>query len=520
MGKADKKNEAPQADEATLVKAVAEAHHQSLALFPPPIAFYVKEKMDGAKAKKRNEKDDFKEIELKIDPTEQEGETLKKRVRIFETGTPEEWIRWRIEFDEVARDAPLTNASAKTKTALAFLRGKAREAFQIANGKRNADNGKVPPAEQYSSDEIFALVLEDVGKEFFPSDHAYLRQVNYMRHHLHMVNTTLHEFVDRLLVLNSFLPYFPEDPEIGAPRALLDWELRDILDRAKPVAWHIAMLSANFAMLSANFDMYKMSWFDTIQYFERLEIKSHLEEAQKAEKAKTSGPKNPYAGGKPQGSSKKNTQGKKVPCSICKKIGHTADVCWFREGGEGKPNKGGPPHKKQKSGGAAAQVTYTQQQVNAMLAALPMFQQAPKSVPKRQVRFQEEEDDDGPDPGAAMYFADKLAPKGGNKSSSKDTSYMYPKTIRFSYMAKPSDGVVRLPEVLVAIVGPDRVENRPIRGLLDTGTSGTLVLRDFVREEQILPVQSLQFTVGYNGWYVYHEETRHYRIPITGIKPK
>jgi len=86
MGKADKKKGAPQADETTLVRAVAEAHHQSLALFPPPIAFYAKEKKDGAKAKKHDEKDDFKEIELKIDPTEKKGKPLRKTFAFSKPG--------------------------------------------------------------------------------------------------------------------------------------------------------------------------------------------------------------------------------------------------------------------------------------------------------------------------------------------------------------------------------------------------------------------------------------------------
>ena len=103
----------------------------------------------------------------------------------------------------MVRDAPLTTALAKTKAALAFLGGKAKEQLQVAYNKRQADNGLLAETEKLTHDEVLAIAIDDVGKAYFPSDHAYLRQVNYMRHHLYMVDTTLHEFKDRLLLLNS-----------------------------------------------------------------------------------------------------------------------------------------------------------------------------------------------------------------------------------------------------------------------------------------------------------------------------
>jgi len=251
MGKADKPKAKAGVLHAALLKSIAEAHQQSLALFPPPIPFYVDEKEEKKKKDKNKseEKDNFKEISLRLDPEDENGETLKKKVRLFENGTPEEWFRWRIEFDEVVRDAPLLTPQAQNCAAVAFLRGKAKDYFQAANLRRTAENLARPEDDRLRTDDIFAQVIEDVGKRFFPTNHAYIRQVNYMRHHLYMVKgTTLHEFKDRLLLLNSYLSYFPTDPQVGPPRSFLEWELRDILDRAKTVGWHLQMLGANLAI--------------------------------------------------------------------------------------------------------------------------------------------------------------------------------------------------------------------------------------------------------------------------------
>ena len=162
-------------------------------------------------------------------------------------------------------------------------------------------------------------------------------------------------------------------------------------------------------MLGANIYIYKLSWNDTIQYLERLEITSKIKPAAVAQHIGT-----PSAAKKPpaKDESKKAAKGKSNYCSVCKKNGHPTEKCWFRDGGPGKPiSIPGNAAKKQRTEKTTGKaVTYTQQQVNAMLAALPMFQGGTtKSTRKRKVRYaSSDEDDDEVDPSATAFFTNKL----------------------------------------------------------------------------------------------------------------
>jgi len=87
-----------------------------------------------------------------------------------------------------------------------------------------------------------ASLAEGAKIAYFPSDQAYLRRISHRRHHLTMVDTIHNEYKDHILFLNSYLPYFPRIPneELIAPSR--SRELRDTLDRAQPVEWHITRL--------------------------------------------------------------------------------------------------------------------------------------------------------------------------------------------------------------------------------------------------------------------------------------
>ena len=88
------------------------------------------------KPKKSKDKFDdegtYKKIEVPIEPGKKNSKTIQKKVRLFGDSdtSPEAWIKWRIELDEVIRDYPLESGDHKTAMALALLKGSARDKFQ------------------------------------------------------------------------------------------------------------------------------------------------------------------------------------------------------------------------------------------------------------------------------------------------------------------------------------------------------------------------------------------------------
>jgi hypothetical protein len=59
------------------------------------------------------------------------------------------------------------------------------------------------------------------------------------------LNTSVHQFVERLNDLNRYLLYFPEEN----PKQLYQDEIIEILDQAKAPEWHEAIVNANIDIL-------------------------------------------------------------------------------------------------------------------------------------------------------------------------------------------------------------------------------------------------------------------------------
>jgi hypothetical protein len=71
---------------------------------PPSIPF--------EKAKKSKEKSDdegnYKKIDLPIEPANENSKTIKNKVHLFGDSdpSPDAWVKWRIELNEIIRDCP------------------------------------------------------------------------------------------------------------------------------------------------------------------------------------------------------------------------------------------------------------------------------------------------------------------------------------------------------------------------------------------------------------------------------
>ena len=74
----------------------------------------------------------IKKIEVPIEPGKANSKTIEKKVRLFGDSdrSPEAWVKWRIELDDIIRDYPLKTGNHKTAMALALLKGSARDKFQ------------------------------------------------------------------------------------------------------------------------------------------------------------------------------------------------------------------------------------------------------------------------------------------------------------------------------------------------------------------------------------------------------
>ena len=81
---------------------------------------------------KSDDEGNYKKIEVPIEPGNRNSKTVEKKVCLFGDSdmSPEAWVKWRIELEEIIRDFPLETGKHKASIALALLKGSARDKFQ------------------------------------------------------------------------------------------------------------------------------------------------------------------------------------------------------------------------------------------------------------------------------------------------------------------------------------------------------------------------------------------------------
>ena len=131
------------------------------------------------KPKKSTDKFDdegnYKKIEVPIEPGKKNAETIEKKVRLFGDSdtSPEAWIKWHIELDEIIRDYPLESGDDKTAMALALLKGCTKDKFQQTILTLDTDNKELPEEERKDRKVLFDIAFHEVGKSYFGIMYAY-----------------------------------------------------------------------------------------------------------------------------------------------------------------------------------------------------------------------------------------------------------------------------------------------------------------------------------------------------------
>ena len=182
------------------IRKVAQMQVQAMQVNPPAIPF-------RREKKKEDSEDDIetKKLKIKTDPTDEDSDEIEIRAVVFDKGDAEDWVKWRIQMDELVRDMQLGTARQKIMLTKALLKGTAREKFGAILTDLELGDG-----EQWGEDEeagYFDEAIARLGKDYFPSENAYRRQRNYLRYHVFMIDMTLADFRAELRRQNNFLKY-------------------------------------------------------------------------------------------------------------------------------------------------------------------------------------------------------------------------------------------------------------------------------------------------------------------------
>jgi hypothetical protein len=118
-------------DDGRILKA---ARKQQYIMFPAPISFLNNElKAElGMKSKKEEEEDDAKFCSLKVpmDHVDKKSKTYVVKVKKYDSGTPEEFLKWRLILNEQMKNNGYTGSyDMVMNLAQAMLDGSSLEAF-------------------------------------------------------------------------------------------------------------------------------------------------------------------------------------------------------------------------------------------------------------------------------------------------------------------------------------------------------------------------------------------------------
>ena len=465
----------------------------------PAIDFYVPQVTEEQKNEegKHKDKDQYQKFEVPLNLKDADSSSYSVYIRVFRNGTPEEYCAMRESVETLAErmgyksglPADLSSAShaqlsesAKSKMSLyaSVLDGKARSHYENTLAQNRDTNRQ---------HERLSLALNEVAKHVFeqPED-AYKIQRTYLRKSgLLMFKNKPSDFFNRLeLIGKTYLPFFPRkirsNGKLATNKPLDDEDIKEILDESRSPAIQKLMIQSR-----DNVDKHETaesyvqsldSWYDAHQLQTSLEQREQGNGKRKASDDDGSQNKKKKA----KNSNKEaGRSGRTKPCAHCGKWHmQPDDKCWTLE--KNKKSKG-KDHYKTKS----QEKSDKSKMKEVASYMMKMFQAEATKLDKKRKgngksaglfsmlkHISSKEDTD----------SEKEEQSDSDSDNEDDKSTVPPYLYTFSESTRPQKKSKKehyTAEVIIEI--EDRDGNLvPARGLLDTGTTSSLLLRQFVRK--------------------------------------
>jgi hypothetical protein len=193
-----------------------------------------------------------------MDHEDKESKTYVVNAKKYDTGTPEEFLRWRLVLNEQMKNHGYSgNYDMVMNLAQAILVGRSLEAFlneRRAQERRKNTQGKAKEQTEYTPQQIYDCAIFELAICTFDIQSgwrdAYERQRGYMRRYLFMGKLKPERFIQRLQDPNKYLGYIPietttliDKTKKAYGKSLPADEIRSIMGRAIPPQWTVNLLA-------------------------------------------------------------------------------------------------------------------------------------------------------------------------------------------------------------------------------------------------------------------------------------
>jgi hypothetical protein len=187
-------------------------------------------------------------LTLSTEPGNENGKTLTKEFKIFRTGSPEEWILWRRDFNEICTGMAITVGSNRNRMVRQLLSDEPLSQFETRLATYATETNA-----------NCNLALDAVAVQIFPNN-AYAKQKKYLRQGMWKPRAlTIRNVYIRLCELNNQLTSYPNQTGI-LPE-----------DELKSAFINICLPEWQQEFLKVDINEYASTWEEIISKAEALE---------------------------------------------------------------------------------------------------------------------------------------------------------------------------------------------------------------------------------------------------------
>lgn len=298
---------------------------------------------------------EYASIRFALNPDIDEGDwnstnTTERKIPIYDQGDPKAYLLFRRDLDSVFKGRRIENDTQQKLNVTKTLLGPgSREIFTEFYEQMEADNAAAAAGEEILEEDMFEFALNKLAHEAFPNPlHAYRKQKRYMKKTVMDTRVCPSKYIDQISSMSKSLRYYPYDEVQGPWPPLTEAEQLDIIDDAKDYAWDAIMQKQEKEPWDLDTVTKARTYYKNLYESEEVQRQLNNIKMQDSPDTKPSSKKKRKSNDDGSKKGDRNNNKKSKKCEHCSRLGHKSSDCWELEENSDKRPKGYKPKGEEK----------------------------------------------------------------------------------------------------------------------------------------------------------------------------